>query len=854
MNWWLKLRRRSQLERDLVDEMTFHRQMRSQDADPPPFGNETLIRERMRELWTFGWLESAKTDLVFALRGWRKNPAFAGTVVASLALAIGAVIAIFTAADNLLFRPLPYGDPNNLVMLWETNRGSSDTAPGVVSPDNFLDWKAHNSVFEDMAYVDEGQSVFSDGNRSEELHVQRVPPGFFNLLKVQPYRGSLDSASVASGDRENGVVISYRLWRDWFGGDPRVIGRSVQLDSFPRTVSGIMPPGFSFGDREVDLWPYMKIHPSAAHDRGARSMQVVARLNQGVGLGQARAQMKTVALQLEREDPQFNKNWTVTVESLREAFARKVKTSLLVLLASVSLLLVVACANAANLMLARFCARRPEMAIRAALGAGRWRLTRQLLTESLLLAACAGVAGLAFGRFALLGLLAIAPKSLTQTGEVSIDWRIVVFAMGVSAATGVLFGLVPSLIGAATGSDVEAKSLTGWRTLSRPSPRAWLIASEIAVSVVLLAGGSLLFRSLVKLQHVDSGLMPRNVLTFHFRVMSPHDVGRFSQTIAEIKKLPGVRSVSATSFLPFDGAAAATTVTIRGHADAPPGQELSVTVRTVMPGYFQTIGIPIRRGREFSDEDNTPWAPMRFVVNEAFARTYLPGEDPLTQSIGVRMARSNPPGPIVGVAGDVKEGTLAKAPVPTVYYVYSHMPYGQMTLVVRTERDPMALVTSVRRVMREMDPKLAMANVQTMEDILGYTFSRERFLTLLLGSFSICAVLLAAIGIYGILAYSVSLRTQEIGVRQALGAGASRIVGMVLAEGAWFVAAGLITGMAAAFGLTKLLANLLFETPPNDPLAFTLAPAILLFVAMVAAYIPARRAALSDPMQALRFE
>jgi putative ABC transport system permease protein len=336
--------------------------------------------------------------------------------------------------------------------------------------------------------------------------------------------------------------------------------------------------------------------------------------------------------------------------------------------------------------------------------------------------------------------------------------------------------------------------------------------------------------------------------------MSPHDVVRFGQAIAEIEKLPGVRSVSATSFLPFDGAAAATKVNINGGTDARPGEELAATVRTVMPRYFETVGIPIRRGRDFSVTDDRPQAPMRFVVNEAFVRKYLAGEDALRKAISVGMARNNPFGQIIGVVGDVKEGSLGTASVPTVYYVYSHMPYGQMTLVVRTERDPLTRVTSVRRVMRDLDPKLAMADVRTMEEIVGDSYARERFLALLMSGFSICAVLLAAVGIYGILAYSVSLRTQEIGIRQAVGADASRIIKMVLTDGAWFVMAGLVIGMAASLGLMRLMSGLLFETGTNDPLALALAPGILLTVAAVAAYIPAHRAAKLNPMQALRFE
>lgn len=847
MSWWLKVRRRRTLDKDLAEELAFHKDMRSNDAAPPPFGNDTVIRERVRELWSLGWVESAFHDAVFAVRGWRRNPAFAATIIASLALGIGAVIAIFSAADALLFRPLPFREPGKLVMIWEANRAAPENQRNPVSPDNFLDWKLRNTVFEDMAYVDEGRSVFSAAGRSEELRVQRVPPNFFALLGARPLLG----AAVTDASP---VVISYRLWQNWFGGDPGIVGRKVELDSFPQTVSAVMPPGFAFGDRNVDLWPFLQIQPSARNDRGARTMRAVARLKPGVSLARAQEQMYAIAGQLAAEDPRFNKNWTVRLESLQDAFTHPVKTSLLVLLAAVSLLLLVACANAANLLLGRCSARRAEMAMRAALGAGRWRLTRQLLCESLLIAVAAGAAGLVSGRYALTALIAIAPNVLTQTADVFMNWRIALFAVALSAVTGILFGLAPSWIGARAGTVGSANSAGSGRSTAAHSLRAWLIASEIAVSVVLLAAGSLLFRSLIKLEDVDSGLQPRNLLTFHFRVLSPHDVVRFAQAVDGIEKLPGVVSASATSFLPFGEPAAVTPVSITGRAPAKPGEELAATVRTVMPGYFSTMGIPLRAGRDFTAADNTPQAPLSFVVNQAFVRGYLRGANPLTSSIRVSMARNNPPGRILGVVADVREGSLGNPPVPTVYYVYAHMTYGQMNLVVRTERDPATITEGVRRVVRDLDPKLAVADMQTMETILGATYAREHFLAVLMGCFSVCALFLAAVGIYGILAYSVSSRTQEIGIRQAIGASSGQILRMVLAEGAWCVGGGLAAGVAGAAAVTRLLSGLLYQTSASDPVAFALALGILLSVALLAAYIPARRAARLDPMRALRFE
>jgi putative ABC transport system permease protein len=856
MNFWQRLRRRRSLEADLTSELSFHRDMRSQDENAPGFGNETLIREEMREFWTIRWIESTLGDLTFAARGLRKNSAFAIAVIASLTIGIAAVIAIFTAADDLVFRPLPFKDPGSLIALWETNKVAPDATRSPVSPDNFLDWKSRNSVFEDMAYIDSGRSVFSDSTCSEELHVQRVPPNFFKVLGVQPQLGYLpsDTSSRAAADSEAQVAISFRLWRSWFGRDPNVVGQRVQLDGFPRAVTAVMPPGFSFGDREVDLWPYMTIYSSGPHDRGARNMQAVARLKSGITIGQAQAQMTVISKQLAREDPHFNQNWTVTLDGLRDAFSRKVKTSLLLLLGAVSLLMLVACSNAANLLLARYSARRYEIAMRVALGASRWRLTTQLLTESFLIVACSGIAGVVLGRCALAGLVAIAPQVLTQTADVSIDWRILVFAVGLSIATGVVFGLAPSIIGSKADLAGHTKSGTARHVMSYRSPRPWLIAAEIAISVVLLSGGSLLFHSLIRLQDVDPGLRPANVLTFHFRVMSPHDSIRFTQAVSIIESLPGVRSVSATSFLPFDGTAPVLPFSIDGHPASKPGEELSAAVRTVMPRYFETLGIPTLQGRDFTATDNVPRAPMRFVVNEAFAKKYLTGEDALSKRIVVSMARANSPGQIVGVVGDVREGSLSSAAVPTVYCIYSHMPYGQMTLLVRTQRDPAAITVSVRRLMHSLDPKLAVADIRPMEEILAETYSRERFLAVLTTGFSICAVLLAAVGIYGLLTYSVSLRTPEIGIRQAVGAHRTDIVTMVLRDGAWFIIAGLAAGVATALGVTRLMSGLLYQTSASEPVSFGFALATLAIVGLVAAYIPARRASRLDPMRALRVD
>ena len=870
MNWWLRLRRRHQLDRDLHEELAFHREMRARDANPPPFGSELRIRESLYDLWRFTAIETTLRDLVFAARGLRRSPVLTLTLVTSLALGIGAAIAIFTAADTLLFRRLPYPEPDRLVMLWETNHTRPDARHHAASADNVLEWQAHSRAIPAMAIVDDGRTVFRSGDQSEELHLQGVSANFFSVLGVKPLLGSGPAApsmtasssgappsagagaGTGAGADVDAVFISHRLWRTWFGAAADIVGRSVSLDARPFVIGGVMPASFGFGDRDVDLWTVMRLQPSRG-GRGPRTLRVVARLAPGVTLDAARAEMTGLARGLAAADPAFNTGWTVTVEPLRDALTRDVKPSLLLLLAAVGLLLIVACANAANLLLARNAARRADLAVRAALGASRWRLTRLLLIESLLLAAAAGGLGIAIGWWALARLIAWAPRTLTHAVTLAIDWRIVWFAIGLSTLTGLLFGVGPSLVAARTTLQQTLQQASGRRASSRGRARGWLIASEIAVAVLLLTGATVLARSLLRLQAVDPGLNPAHVLTFHFRVGSPKDVHLFSDLIDRIGQLPGVRAASATSFLPFSGPAATTRVTVPGRPGPAPGDASPVIVRTILPRYFATLGVPIVQGRELTAADNTRDAPLRIVVNEAFVRRVLPAGTPAVgQSIVAEMSRTNPPGEIIGVVGDVREGSLAQAAAPTIYYPYARLPYGQMHLVVRSDGEPAALIAPVRRLAHDLDPGVALADVEAMGDVVRETYAPQQFSTLLMSSFALFAATLAAVGLYGVVHLTVAARTREIGIRLALGAPPRRIGLMVLRDTSRYVLAGLVIGLIAAFGLVTLIGGLLFEVQARDPWAFAAASLMLLTAAAIAAAAPVWRATHVSPVRALR--
>jgi putative ABC transport system permease protein len=866
------LYRKGRQEREMAEELESHFQMHVEEnlrrgmSAPEAwrearlkFGGIDQTKESMREGATFMMLETTWRDLRYAIRGLRGNPGFTSTAILSLALGIGASVAIFTLADNLLLRPLPYREPGRLMMVWEVS--PQTTSRNVVSPANYLDWKAHNHEFEAMAVFGEGSTGFADGTRAEELQEQSMSADLLPMLGVEPARGRLYTAAEDQPNAAPVVLISYRLWQSWFGGDDGAIGHTVQVRSRPATIIGVMPPGFYFRSRNVDLWEPLGLDPARDYRKDSgRYLMCLARLKPGVTREGAQSQMTAIARRLETDYPRFNTNWTVNVEPLRDSLVSEVRTSMLVLLGAVGLLLAVACANVANLLLARYTSRRREMAVRLAIGAGRGRVVRQLITESVVLGLAGGVVGVILARWTVSGLLALAPVALSRNIAVAVDYRIVLFAVGVPMLTGVLFGLAPSLV--ASRADLTL----GLREDSRGSVggagrlRAGLVAAEVALSVILLAGAGLLFRSLVGLQSVDPGLNPARLLTFRVQIPparyreSADRVQFFTRAVEQIERLPGVGSASAVSYLPFNGGAAGTDLAIAGRPPAKPGEEPGATIRTVMPGYFRTVGIPLRRGRVFTAADNALDSPYRFVVNQAFVEKYTAHEEPLGQQISVDMDDKNPFGEIVGVVGDVKEGALDREPTPTVYYIHAHLPYTSMVFVVRATVDPLSLTGAVRRAIHAIDPALPMAQVRTMEAVVRETFARQTFGALLLGGFSLVSLLLAAVGIYGVLAYSVKERTREIGVRVALGADPGRILALVLGSGMRVVLLGALVGTGGALALTGLLKSLLFGVKAHDPATFVTVPMVLIAVALAAAYLPARRASRLAPVEALKVE
>jgi len=876
--------RRQRLDKDLDEELRSHLEMRAADnaaAGMSPeqaryeahkrFGNTTLLKEDTRKVDIIGWLDEAALDFRHALRMLRCSPGFTIVAVFTLALGIGANTAIFSVVNSVLIRPLPYHDPAGLVMVWE-NYSLHPNPHNTVSPPNFLDWQSRNTVFSGMAYVFDERDTLTGNGEPEEVVVQDVSANFFSVLGVNPILGPGFTPENGNAGHDNVVILSYGLWKERFGGDPAIVGKSIVVNGRPQTVVGVAPQNFqwfikdgSLTGAKPQMWsPF--VFPQSFHDHKqmGRFMTVAARLNSGTSYPQAQSQMNAIASQLEQEYPDSNGHWGVNVVPLRQQISGDLRLALLVLFVAVAFVLLIACANVSGLLLARAASREREMAIRTAIGASRWRIGRQLLVESLLLALIGGGIGVALAFWGTNALLAGSPANLFDLRSVSLDLRVLAFAVAATLLAGLLFGVLPSYVSAHSRiSDTLKEGGRGSSANRRAFARNAFVVTQLGLALVLLAGSGLLVRSFVRLIGVDPGFDTVHLLTFKVTLPNskygtdPLRMAFFQQLLAKLAAVPGVHSASMESFPPLTGLGAATAV----HVLSQPTLALSdlpvANVRVVGPDYLATMNIPLRAGRFFNAQELAEEKHVT-IINQAFADKYIRGVNPLGQQAAIYMKsldeKEIKPSEIIGVVGDVHQMGLDVSPEPTVYWPHSELVMSGMTILLRTTSDPLKLVATARGELQQLDPELPMAAVVTMDQLLADSLSRSRFTMLLLGIFSAVALVLAAVGIYGLIAYSVTQRTQELGIRIALGAQRRDVLRLVLGQGARLTLLGVALGILAALAFSRLLASMLFDVSATDPLTYAGVAGLLAVVALLACFIPARRATRVDPMVALRYE
>ena len=803
-------------------------------------------------------MRSVLQDLRYGARLLVRSPGFSLVAIIALAIGIGANTAIFSVVYTLLLQRLPYRDADRLAIVWEHNT-VRDRKSNVVGPANFIHWREMNQVFEDLAAVTITYSVTVTGNGDpEELQAQSISAELFQILGVAPAlgRGFTPEENVP-GTRS--VVISDRLWRRRFGADPGILERPMISQGTPFTVVGVMPPGFSFLDKSVDVWLPIGFTAQSRTPRG-RSLMVVGRLKPGVNAARAQLDMTRVSANLTEMFPAFNTGWTSRVVLIREQLTGDVRPALIVLAAAVAFVLLIACANVANLLLARATARQRELAVRAALGAGRARLVRQLLAESLILSGIGGLCGLLLAWSALGFLRAVVAERLPvqRLEMVGIDPYVLLFTLAASLVCGLVFGAVPALT--ASGSTLTDSLKDGGRSGSGfrgKRTRSAFVIVEVALALVLLVGAGLLLRSFVRLLDRSPGFDASRTITMRISLPQARYGGdgqraqfldRFFQ---QVDALPGVKASGAISFLPLTGLGAATSMQIVGQPVPPQGQEPVTDVRVITHGYLKTMGVPLLKGRLFNVQDASD-AKGRVVINETMALRHWPGEDPIGKR--VRIAWDSLEDEVIGVVGDVRHAGLDGEIRPMTYWPYARNPYSTMTVTVRTAADPNRIVPSIAGLVRQLDPELALANVKTMDEVVSDSVAQRRLTMLLLTIFAGAALLLAAVGIYGVIAYSVTERTQEIGIRMALGAQRGAVLRMVITQALVLAVTGIAVGGCGALLLTRLMEGLLFEVKPADPLTFAVVSGILAGVALLASYIPGRRATQVDPVIALRAE
>ena len=823
-------------------------------------GGVEQVEERVREIRMGRFIETVRRDVRTGVRALVHSPVFTVVTVLSLALGIGANTAIFSVVNGLLLRPLPYPESEQIVHVWHTPPQQS--FPGLdrfsVSPANYLDWKAQSTAFEQIAvYTDTGLSL-STSNEPLPLIGAVVSSDFFSVLRSNAMQGRTFTPDEERPGRDQVVVIGHKLWQRAFGANPNIIGQTLTLNSRSFTVVGIMPAGFEF-PREAELWVPLAWEDNERQTRADHNYLVIARLKQNVSLDQAQAEMSTISSRLEQQYPEENTGWGTVVIPLREDLVGDIRLALLVLFCAVGFVLLIACANVANLMLARGANRQKEIAVRVALGAGRVRLVRQLLTESVLLAVTGGLLGL---------LLAVwGSKMLVQLGSLpnqdamGIDTCALGFTLLVSFGAGIIIGIVPALQFTRTSISETLKQGSG-RTGGSPikqHTRKALVISEVALSLVLLIGAGLMIRSFWKLQNVDPGFDSSNTLTMSvaltwIRYPEPHQRLAFmDRTMDQIRAVPGVVSVGATTRIPLTGGGSTQPFSIEGRPAAAIAEQPMAQTRYISPDYFRAIGIPLRQGRFFSDHDRDNSVPV-IIISEAMARRFWPGENPIGRRLTPSFHVEQGPREIVGVVGDVKATGLDADASAMMYMPYKQAALPFMTFVVRTASNPESLVQPVSRAIYSIDKEQALTDVQTMEQVLGESLSGRRFNMTLLLIFAGVALVLAAVGVYGVMNYTVTLRRRELGIRMALGAKTRDVLRLVLGQGLTLTLIGVGAGLISAYALTRLMASLLYGVTATDYLTFVSVSAMLIAVGLVASYVPARRATKVNPTIALRAE
>ncbi|HKP82413.1 MAG TPA: ABC transporter permease [Pyrinomonadaceae bacterium] len=868
---WRALTHRDELEQELDEEMRFHLDrdieqniksgMTREDARYAAlkaFGGVDQSKEECRNARGVDLIENTVRDVTYSLRVLLKSYGFTIVVILTLALGIGANTAIFSFANGILLRPLPYPQSDHLVVLDETalKRGVDSMS---VSYPNFLDWREQNTVFEDIATY-YGTSRFSLTGEGEPLQIRgtRINQGLFEILRVSPQLGRTFTANEDRPEEDAVVILGHDLWQRTFGGDPNIVGKKITISNRARTVIGVMPRGFRFPEIS-ELWVPLAL-TTKMFTRTDHGLQAVARLKDGVSLPQAQSEMNNIAARIEQQNPITNEGLGVKVMSLHQYLSGDYRDGLLILLGVVGCVLLVACVNVANLMIARGSARQKEFALRSALGASRWRIVRQLLFESLLLSIVGGVLGFVLSIWALRLLLSAIPFQLPFWMNFNIDPRVLGFTAGITLLTGLIFGAVPALQTSRVDLNDTLKEGGRGNTGVRTRARSLLVVTEIALSLVLLVGAGLMIQSFLRLRSVNIGLDPKNVLTAS--VVLPQAKYRendqraafFTQLVERMSHLPGVEAASATGTLPLSGNNWGRSLTVEGRPVLSVGQADVIQHTVVAPGYFRTMGIQLLAGRDFTDADNKD-APNVTIVDERLARQYWPNESPIGKRVRFGPPEDNEPWhTVIGVVSTVRHQRVQEDTRQSVYLPHQKIPVTGMTLVARTSSNPTDFAGAIRREVAQLDRDIPVSQIATMEEVVAESIWQPRLYATLFAVFAGGALALAIIGIYGVMAFLVQTRTHEIGVRMALGATTRDVFNLIVGRGMKLTAVGIVIGIVGAIALTRWMQSLLFNTSTTDPITFVLISVLLSLAAFFACYIPARRAAKVDPLVALRYE